>query len=203
LPRERIEVMPPAGERHCANCDAAKVRIGANTTEELDYVPASFVIREYVRPRYACGRCQQGVVQAVLPARPLEKGRPEPGLLAHVVSSKYADHLPLYRLEQIFARRPVRSTPLAVCDARSIQQQDLLKTYLKHEVYMVRHSASHRWFYFPRMQRDEVVISKCFDSAEDGRARFTAHAAFEDPTTPAGAPARQSIEARALEFFSN
>jgi transposase len=61
-------------------CDTAKVRIGADITEELDYVPASFVVREYVRPKYACGRCQQGVVQAVLPARPIEKGRPEPGL---------------------------------------------------------------------------------------------------------------------------
>ena len=65
LPRERIEVVPPASERHCATCDTAKVRIGADTTEELDYVPASFVIREYVRPKYACARCQQGVVQAV------------------------------------------------------------------------------------------------------------------------------------------
>jgi hypothetical protein len=98
---------------------------------------------------------------------------------------------------------PVRSTPLAVCDARSIQQQDLVKTELKHEVYMVVHSASHRWFYFPRMQRDEVVILKCFDSAEDGRAQFTVHAAFEDPTTPPGAPARESIEVRALAFFSD
>jgi transposase len=57
LPRERIEVVPPASERHCATCDTAKVRIGADITEELDYVPASFVIREYVRPKYACGRC--------------------------------------------------------------------------------------------------------------------------------------------------
>jgi transposase len=110
LPRERIEIVPPASERHCATCDSAKVRIGADTTEELDYVPASFVIREYVRPKYACGRCQQGVVQAILPARPIEKGRPGPGLLAHVVSSKYADHLPLYRLEQIFERHGVQIT---------------------------------------------------------------------------------------------
>ena len=60
LPRERIELVPPASERHCTTCDTAKVRIGADTTEELDYVPASFVIREYVRPKYAC---------AALPAR--------------------------------------------------------------------------------------------------------------------------------------
>ena len=110
LPRERIAIVPPASERHCTTCDTAKVRIGADTTEELDYVPASFVIREYVRPKYACASCQQGVVQAVLPVRPIEKGRPGPGLLAHVVSSKYADHLPLYRLEQIFERHGVQVT---------------------------------------------------------------------------------------------
>ena len=110
LPRERIEVVPPASERHCSTCDTAKVRIGADTTEELDYVPASFVIREYVRPKYACARCQQGVVQAPLPARPIDKGRPGPGLLAHVVASKYADHLPLYRQEQIFQRHGVDIT---------------------------------------------------------------------------------------------
>ena len=110
LPRERIEVVPPASERHCTTCDTAKVRIGADTTEELDYVPASFVIREYVRPKYACASCQQGVVQAALPARPIEKGRPGPGLLAHVVSSKYAEHLPLYRQEQIFERHGVQVT---------------------------------------------------------------------------------------------
>jgi len=110
LPRERIEIVPPASARHCMKCDTAKLRIGADITEELDYVPASFVIREYVRPKYACRRCQQGVVQAVLPARPIEKGRPGPGLLAHVVSSKYADHLPLYRLEQIFECHGVQMT---------------------------------------------------------------------------------------------
>jgi transposase len=110
LPRERIEIIPPASARHCTNCDTAKVRIGADVTEELDYVPASFVIRQYVRPKYACGRCQQGVVQAALPTRPIEKGRPGSGLLAHVVSSKYADHLPLYRLKQTFERHGVQVT---------------------------------------------------------------------------------------------
>ena len=110
LPREQIELVPPASEQHCTTCDSAKVRIGADTTEELDYVPASFVIREYVRPKYACASCQQGVAQASLPARPIEKGRPGPGLLAHVVTSKYADHLPLYRQEQIFQRHGVDVT---------------------------------------------------------------------------------------------
>ena len=98
-------------------------------------------------------------------------------------------------------RGPVQSTPLAVCDSRSIAQEDLVPTDLKHEVYMVRFSPKHRWFYFPDMETNEVLLIKGFDSMEDGRARFTAHAAFEDPTAPSFAPARESIEARALVFY--
>jgi hypothetical protein len=98
-------------------------------------------------------------------------------------------------------RGPVQSTPLAVCDARSIAREDLIPIELKHEVYMVRFSAGHRWFYFPQMETNETLLIKGFDSMEDGRARFTAHAAFEDPTAPSSAPARESIEARALVFY--
>jgi hypothetical protein len=98
-------------------------------------------------------------------------------------------------------RGPVQSTPLAVCDSRSIAQKDLVPTDLKHEVYMVRFNPRHRWFYFPDMETNEVLLIKGFDSMEDGRARFTAHAAFEDPTAPASAPARESIEARVLVFY--
>lgn len=97
---------------------------------------------------------------------------------------------------------PVLSTPLAVCDARSIERKDFVPADLKHEVFMVAHSDGHRWFYFARMQTDEVLLIKCFDSAEDGRARFTAHAAFTDPSAPPDAPARESIEVRVLAFFA-
>jgi transposase len=107
LPRERVEVTPAPSDLLCQHCDAPKMRIGEDRTETLDYVPAAFMIREYVRGKYACKVCQDGVTQAALPARPIEKGRPEPGLLAHVVTSKYADHLPLYRLEAIFARHGI------------------------------------------------------------------------------------------------
>ena len=98
-------------------------------------------------------------------------------------------------------RGPVQGTPLAVCDSRSIAQKDLVPTDLKHEVYMVAFNPRHRWFYFPRMETNEVLLIKGFDSVEDGRARFTAHAAFEDPTASSSAPGRESIEARALVFY--
>jgi transposase len=126
LPREIVELLPADAELCCEGCSAEKVKIGEDRTEELDYVPASMVVRVYVRPKYACRRCENGVVQAALPARPIEKGRPGPGLLAHVITSKYGDHLPLYRLERIFPRQGIevsRKTLSQWCGAVA----DLLK----------------------------------------------------------------------------
>ena len=103
-------------------------------------------------------------------------------------------------------RGPVHDTPLAVCDAQSMTQEDFNETDLKYEdrtgeVYSVSYSPNHRWFYFPNMERNEAMLLKCYDSSTDGRARFTAHSAFEDPTSPPDAPARESIETRTLVFF--
>ncbi|MGZ9272977.1 MAG: CmcJ/NvfI family oxidoreductase, partial [Candidatus Binatia bacterium] len=58
------------------------------------------------------------------------------------------------------------------------------------------------WFYFPNMQTDEAIVFKCYDSMKDGRARWSAHAAFDDPNSPGNAPARESIEMRTLAFFN-
>jgi transposase len=110
LPRRRWELLPPAAEMTCACCGETKSAIGCDVTEELEYRPSSFYINEYARPKLACPTCKDGVVQAILPPRPIEKGRPGAGLLAHVVTSKYADHLPLYRQEQIFARHGIDVT---------------------------------------------------------------------------------------------
>jgi transposase len=110
LPREEVRLEPSAAEQICAGCQGEKVTIGEERTPTLDYRPAAFFVREYIRPKLACPRCQDGVTQAALPLRPIEKGRPVPGVLAHVVTSKYGDHLPLYRLEQIFLRHGVEVT---------------------------------------------------------------------------------------------
>jgi len=104
-------------------------------------------------------------------------------------------------------RGPVQEAPLAVCDARSMTQQDFVAMDLKYrdrtgEVYSVAFNPDHRWLYFPQMQANEALLLKCYDSMNDGRARFTAHSAFDDPTSPSNAPARESIEARTLVFFA-
>ncbi len=102
---------------------------------------------------------------------------------------------------------PVQTTPLAIVDARSIAADDLIPTDLVYsdrvgEIYFVAHSPAHRWHYFPDMNRDEAMLFKSYDSAQDGRARFTPHTAFEHPNVPAGAPSRESIEVRALVSFA-
>jgi hypothetical protein len=101
---------------------------------------------------------------------------------------------------------PVETSPLAVCDARSIAFADLVAQDLIYqdrigETYAITFNPAHRWFYFPRMRTDEVLLIKCYDSKDDGRARFAAHTAFDDPTTPPNAAPRESIEIRTLAFF--
>jgi hypothetical protein len=99
-------------------------------------------------------------------------------------------------------RGPVRDTPLAVCDARTIAADDLLPTEegVKHEVYLFKFNPDHRWYYFSAMNSDEVLLLKCFDSRPDADARLTAHTAFDLPMK-GQPPTRQSIEVRALVFF--
>lgn len=101
IPRTEIEITP--GEDCCAGCGGALRRIGEDVTEEPAYVPSRFIVNRIVRPSFACSRCER-FTQAQLPSRPIDRGRPGPGLLAHVLVSKCADHLPLYRQSQIFAR---------------------------------------------------------------------------------------------------
>jgi hypothetical protein len=100
---------------------------------------------------------------------------------------------------------PVLDTPLAVCDARSVAPDEFIASDMvykdrKGEIYVNVYSPRHRWFYVPRMTTDEALLIKCYDSRRDV-ARFTAHSAFVDPTTPADAPRRASIEIRTVAFF--
>jgi hypothetical protein len=102
--------------------------------------------------------------------------------------------------------QPIQSNPLAIADAKSVEPEDLLIAERRYphrvgQTYRLKYSPKHRWFYFPQMRRDEALVFKVYDSEKDGRARFTPHTSFDDPSTPPGAPPRQSIEARALAFF--
>ncbi len=103
-------------------------------------------------------------------------------------------------------RGPLRDAPLAVCDAGSVRDGDLVPQDLIYrdrsgEIYGLTYNPAHRWYYAPDMQPNEALLLKCFDSARDGRARFMPHTSFTDPNAPADMLPRESIETRTLAFF--
>jgi transposase len=114
VPRRRVEIDVAEADKQCA-CGHTRTRIGEDVAEKLEYEPASFVVIETVRLKYACPHCHEGVVEAPAPPQAIEKSLAGEGLLAHVVVSKYVDHLPLYRLEGIFARERIDLPRSTLC----------------------------------------------------------------------------------------
>src|SRR6516164_6736810 len=103
-------------------------------------------------------------------------------------------------------RGPLLESPLALCDAQSLENENLIASDLKYpdrtgETYSITYNPNQRYYYFPKMQADEAVLIRCFDSAPKGAARFSAHTGFDDPTSPPDAPPRESLEVRTLVFF--
>ena len=103
-------------------------------------------------------------------------------------------------------RHPVETFPLGICDAASLAVDDMVIAERRYpdrigQTYAVTYNPAHRWYWFPRMRRDEALVFKVFDSLADGRARWSAHTAFEDPTSPPHARPRESIEIRTFAFF--
>jgi hypothetical protein len=103
-------------------------------------------------------------------------------------------------------RHPVESFPLAICDAQSVSPEDFVISERRYpnrvgQTYAIKYNPRHRWYWFPRMRRDEALVFKVYDSLKDGRARWTAHTAFDDPTALPNARPRESIEIRTLAFF--
>jgi hypothetical protein len=103
-------------------------------------------------------------------------------------------------------RYPVETFPLGICDAESLAPADLVVSERRYpgrigQTYAITHNPAHRWFWFPHMRREEALVFKVYDSLNHGVARWTAHTAFEDPTSPPGARPRESIEIRTLALF--
>lgn len=132
LPREVVTHLP--AHNCCPDCGGALRQFGEDVSEQLERIPASFKVIRHVRPKFACAACES-VVEAPAPARPIDRGLPGPGLLAHVLVSKYADHLPLYRQSQIYAREGVdldRSTLAGWVGAASELLTPLVDEIRKH-----------------------------------------------------------------------
>jgi transposase len=128
LPRIPIVYELPESERHCA-CGSVFIEIGTEVSEQLDYVPAKAQVLQHVRKKYACPGCEQCLKTAAYPAQILPKSNAAPGLLAHLVTAKYVDALPLYRQEAIFERHGVslpRATQAAWIIALAERVQPLI-----------------------------------------------------------------------------
>jgi hypothetical protein len=103
-------------------------------------------------------------------------------------------------------RNKVEERPLAMCDVTSSPDADFVKLILHYrdrtgENYVMRYSASHKWWYFPAMTTEQVILLKTYESETDGRARFVGHTAFDDPTSSPDAPVRESVEIRTMAFY--
>jgi hypothetical protein len=150
-------------------------------------------------------------------ARPTVKGvhndyteRSAPVRLREIVGDAEAERRLRKRWAIIQVWRPIRGKvmidPLGICDGRSIPQKGFIRVerryqYRTGEVYHIAHDPAHEWYWFPQMERNEALVFKVFDSDTGKPSRFTAHSAFDDPATPAGAPPRESIETRTFAFF--
>jgi transposase len=115
LPRRRKEIHPAPEDRICSCCHKEMTAIGEEITEQLGRIPARFFVWQYVRVKYACPDCQEGVVRPELPSQTIEKGKAGEDVLADVLVSKYADHLPLHRQSRIFKREGVELSRSTLC----------------------------------------------------------------------------------------
>lgn len=134
LPRERKVIDLPEDQKPCPCCGKIREKIGEEISEKLDYEPAKVKVIQTVRPKYACVDCDaagQGAQIAVadLPSSPIEKGLAAPGLLAAVIVGKYSDHMPLNRLEKIFARHDIDISRSTMCDWMAQSAQALRPLY--------------------------------------------------------------------------
>jgi transposase len=190
LPRERIEIDVPEAEKRCA-CGTQKTRIGEAVSEKLDYVPARVRVIETVRPKYACPHCHDGVSQAPAPPQAVERSLATEGLLAHIVVSKYVDHLPLYRLERIFDREHLDLSRATLCGwvadvatalapiGDELRRQVVAATYLQTDdtpITILEETGSRKgriWTYLDPIAR-RVVFDATPTHERDGPERFLA-----------------------------
>ncbi len=188
------EIHPAEPERSCPSCGADKAIFGADVTEELEMIPARFFVNRYVRHKYACPKCEGSVSQGPLPPRPIEKGVPGPRFLADLIASKYAEHLPLYRLQERYRRSGIELTRSTLCDwvshvagltapivdalksmvlsSRKVHTDDTPITVLDPAAQPVGSRRGYMWVYIG--DRDDVVFDFTDSHQRDGPASFLA-----------------------------
>jgi len=194
LPQVRIEHDVPEADKLCTHCGEAKARIGEDEARVLQFIPARFELQVHVLPKYACSRCRDGVASPETPPRPVSGCIAGAGVLAQVVVSKFAEHLPLYRLEDISTRYGLflpRSTlcdwvgnvadllkPLYECQKELVQQGSVIWTDdTPVTVLGGGESGSHKgrfWVYIGSMAFPYDVYDFTENRKRDGPAQFLA-----------------------------
>jgi transposase len=116
LPHHRHELDVSDEDKVCSCCDQPKEQMGEDITTVLEYEPAKLEVHEYVRPKFVCRKCKDGVSSPPPPKRPIDRGLAGPGLISHVIVSKFSDHQPLYRLEDIYVRHGVHLARSTLAD---------------------------------------------------------------------------------------
>ena len=194
LPRQRVEHALSEAQRLCPGCGTVCQQFGEDISEQLDYQPASLFVRQHVRFKYACPKCHDHVTAAPVPAAVIAKGLPGPGLLAQIVASKYADHLPLHRLERILGRHGIdlaRTTmcgwmadvaevfrPLVDAMAEQVRLSKMLHTDATKMPYLDRLMAPRRtrsgqmWIYYGDRDHPFNVFDFCGDHSAAGIDAF-------------------------------
>jgi len=186
------DIHPPQEEQTCPSCGHGKTLFGADVTEELEMIPPRYFVNQYVRHKYACPHCQGCVSQGPLPARPVDKGIPGPGVLADLVASKYSEHLPLYRLQERYRRAGIELSLSSLCDwvsqvasltapiveamkqlllaSRKVHTDDTPVTVLDPRAEPVHSRRGYLWAYIS--EQTDVVFDYTSSHKRDGPASF-------------------------------
>jgi transposase len=175
LPHFRHEHDLSEADKHCSGCGRAKDRIGQDESRILEYAPAKLEVHVYIRPKYACRYCKEGVMSPPPPVRPIARGIAGPGLIAQILVAKFGDHLPLYRQEDFFTRHGLHIPRSTLCDWVQAAAE-LLRPLYERQKELVLQS--------PVLWTDDTPVTVLTGGQEGSRqGRFWAYIAAEHPYT--------------------
>jgi transposase len=173
LPHFRHEQDLSEADKQCSGCGRAKDRIGQDESRILEYVPAKLEVHVYVRPKYACRYCKDGVASPPPPERPIARGIAGPGLIAQIVVAKFGDHLPLYRQEDFFARHGLHIARSTQCDWVQAAAELLQPLYERQKELLLKS---------PVLWTDDTPVTVLADGQEESRqGRFWTYIGEEHP----------------------
>jgi transposase len=173
LPHYRHEHDLSEADKQCSGCGRLKDRIGQDESRVLEYVPAKLEVHVYVRPKYACRHCKDGVASPPPPVRPIARGIAGPGLIAQIVVAKFGDHLPLYRQEDFFTRHGLHIPRSTLCDWVQAAAELLRPLYERQKELLLRS---------PVLWTDDTPVSLLSSGQERSRtSRFWTYIADEHP----------------------